>query len=155
MRALLMTLLMLTLPAAMAAHPAGRAGDVEVVDAWARATPPGAQNGAVYLTIRNTGKTAERLLGAASDRAERTELHTSETRNGVATMVQLSAVDLPAGETVRFEPGGRHVMLVGLRQPLKAGERIALTLRLERAGELKLELPVKAAGAMGHGHHRH
>lgn len=130
-------------------------GEVRVMHAWARATPPGAANGAAYLQIHNGGAQADRLVGADSDRSRVTELHTVEMKDGVAAMVQLDAVPLAAGETVRFEPGGRHVMLIALDRPLKEGEHFQLTLRLERGGEVKVPVEVRAIGTMGGGHKAH
>jgi periplasmic copper chaperone A len=121
-------------------------GGVEIKDAWARATPGGARNGASYLTIRSP--TADRLTAAASPVAERVELHLSTMEGGVMRMREVPAIDLPPGETVTLKPGGLHVMLMGLKQPLQPGEIIPLTLEFEKAGKREITAAVGKVGAM-------
>jgi periplasmic copper chaperone A len=124
---------------------ASQAADtLRVVDPWARATPPGATTGAAFLQLTNTGEQTERLIGARSPLAERVELHTHVMESGMMRMRQVAAIDLPPGERVRLEPGGLHLMLIDLRQPLVAGERVFMTLVLERGGERELEFTVRA-----------
>lgn len=111
-----------------------RAGTVRVSDAWARATPPTATMGAVYLRL--TSGSDDRLLGAGvpDTVAARAELHeVVRDTLGRMGMQPVDGVALPAGRTVRFAPGGRHVMLVDLPRPLSPGERIAVRLRFEHA----------------------
>lgn len=119
--------------------------------AWARATPPNAQTGAAYFSIRNTGDTPERLTAASvpADVAARAELHEHATVNGMMAMRQVAGIDIPAGKTVALRPGGYHLMLVGLKRPLKVGERLALTLRFARAGVMKIEVPVRMTEGEG------
>lgn len=134
--------LLASVPAA--AHGYGK-GDIQVRHPWARATPPGATVGAGYLEIRNNGRTADRLVGAVSPVAERVELHLT-TRNGeVMKMREAQRLDVPARQRLALRPGGPHLMLVGLKKPLAKGDRVPLTLRFERAGELTIELEVQAA----------
>ncbi len=134
---------------------------VRVTDAWARATPPGTPVGAGYLTLHNTGGQALTLLTASSPRAERVELH--ETRadaRGLSTMRPVNALPLPAGAALSFDAGGRHLMLVGLKTPLVAGEKVPLTLQFEGLAPLQVQLDVRPLGtvapaAAGHAHHAH
>ncbi len=134
--------LLASVPAA--AHGYGK-GDIQVRHPWARATPPGATVGAGYLEIRNNGRTADRLVGAVSPVAERVELHLT-TRNGeVMKMREAQRLDVPARQRLALRPGGPHLMLVGRKKPLAKGDRVPLTLRFERAGELTIELEVQAA----------
>ena len=123
------------------------AGDLTVTGAWARATPPGAEVGAAYLRIANQGASDDRLLGVASSAATSVTLHESAEENGVATMRPVVTYRIPVGGALEMEPGGPHLMLVGLAAPLKEGEALSLTLRFEKAGELTLELPVAPIGA--------
>ncbi|HEY8555620.1 MAG TPA: copper chaperone PCu(A)C [Burkholderiales bacterium] len=128
---------------------AAASGGPRIADAWARATPPGAATGAVYFVLTG-GDTGDRLLGASSPVAERAELHATTMSDGMMRMRAFQDLPLAAGETVRFEPGGRHVMLIGLKQPLREGDTVPLTLTFERAGAIEVRVEVRSAGA-GHG----
>jgi copper(I)-binding protein len=124
---------------------------VKVEDPWARATPPGAKIGAGYMRI--SSETGDRLLGAATPAAARVELHVSEKKGEVMRMRQVKAYDIPAGGSFELSPGGAHLMLVDLKAPLKEGAKLPMTLRFEKAGEVKVELQVRALGASGHQMH--
>jgi periplasmic copper chaperone A len=117
-----------------------------VSDAWARATPPGATVGAVYLRIEG-GSTADRLLGATSPRAKRVELHAVDTSSGMSRMRPAEGVDIPPGARVELAPHGLHLMLLGLESSLRAGESLPLLLRFERGGEAAIEVEVRSATA--------
>jgi len=105
------------------------AGDMSVSDAWTRATAPGQKVAGVYFDIKS-GRNAK-LVGVQTSLTETAEIHLMSMDDGVMRMRPVAAVDLPAGETVRFKPGGYHVMLMGLEQPLAPGEQIALALLVE------------------------
>jgi len=126
-------------------------GKLMIHDPWARATPGRAPNGAAFLTIRNTGD-GDRLVAAASAVAARTELHTTQMDGGVMKMRQVEAIEVPAGGMAELKPGSYHVMLMGLKQPLKEGEAFDLTLRFAGGAEITVSVPVRAIGAMGSGH---
>ena len=134
--------LLASVPAA--AHGYGK-GDIQVRHPWGRATPPGATVGAGYLEIRNNGRTADRLVGAVSPVAERVELHLTTHDGEVMKMREAQRLDVPARQRLALRPGGPHLMLVGLKKPLAKGDRVPLTLRFERAGELTIELELQAA----------
>ena len=108
-----------------------------------RASIGGSKVSAVYFAITNRGEAAVRLIGAATDRAHRTMIHRSVVERGVMKMRHVDAIEIPPGESVRFEPGGLHVMLMGVSAPLETAERISVTLVFERAGELVLSVPVR------------
>lgn len=133
------------------------AGDLAVTDAWARATPPGAEIGAAYLTIENRGAADERIVSAASPVARSVEPHQAIEENGMVKMRPLADPVVPAGGKLVMQPGGAHMMLVGLSAPLKRGERIALTIVFETAGAVTLDLPVAPIGANAppEGHRQH
>jgi copper(I)-binding protein len=138
--------------AAAAAEPA-----IHVLDAWARATPPGVENGAVYLKIMNHGA-ADRLVGARTTAARAAELHTSEMHDGVVEMRRIDALPIDAGASVELEPGGTHVMLVGLASRLEAGARVGVTLIFAKAGEIVVDVAVvdaRGPPATAHEHERH
>ena len=121
---------------------------VRVEEPWARATAPGAKLGAGYMKI--TSGTADRLIGASSPAAARVEMHVTTKQGDVMRMREVKAYDIPAGGTFELAPSGAHLMLVDLKAPLKQGTKVPLTLRFEKAGEVKVELQVRALGASGH-----
>lgn len=129
-----------------------RKGSITAADAWSRATAPRASVGAGYVTIRNSGTQPDRLISATSPRAARVEIHTMSLDNGIMRMRQLSnGLEVPAGGEALLAPGGNHIMLIGLKAPLKEGERVPATLRFARAGTIKVHFKVAAAGAPGPG----
>jgi copper(I)-binding protein len=124
------------------------AGAVEVRDAWARATPPGAKTAAVYLTLVSDGE-SERLLGAGSDVAEEVQMHSHLHENGMMKMQRQDDFRIPAGEVFTLKPGGDHLMLVGLQASLVPGDELLLQLEFERAGVLEISVPVVDARGGG------
>lgn len=127
------------------AHAATRPA-IKVENAWVRAAPVGATAGAAYVTLTNTGAVADRLIGGASTQAARVEVHEMSMDGGVMRMRPVDGgLAIPAGGTVALKPGGYHIMLIGLKGPLSAGGKLALTLKFEKAGALRLTLPVQAA----------
>jgi periplasmic copper chaperone A len=135
--------------------PASAEPETILVEApWARAAPPGAHSAAGYLTIRNAGGEADRLVGAASPHAAAVELHETAVADGVARMRPLpDGIAIGPGESIVFEPGGLHLMF---RQPddaFTAGRSVPLTLTFAEAGERRIELPVVPMGAGPPEHH--
>lgn len=117
----------------------------KITNAWARATAPGVDVGAVYMTIEG-GTGFDRLLAGSTTRAAMVHLHAVEEQGGISKMRPIEAVDVPAGQRVELAPKGTHVMLMGLDKPLAAGESFPLTLSFEKAGELTVTVAVRAAG---------
>ena len=135
-----------------------RKGSITAADPWSRATAPRASVGAGYLTIRNDGAQPDRLIAASSPRAAKVEIHTMSLDNGIMRMRPLpNGLVVPAGGEALLAPGGNHIMLIGLKAPLKEGERVPATLRFARAGTLTVHFKVGPAGAAGpeaeHGGH--
>lgn len=133
---------------AVGAH-AQTSGDITVQSIWARATPPGAKTAAVYLTLANKGKTDDKLVGASTPVAGMAGLHTEIMDNGVMKMRPVKAVDIKPGATATLKPGGRHVMLMGLKQPLKQGDHFPITLTFAHAPPLTVQVEVAKVGAPG------
>ena len=138
----------------------GRAGDIEITHPYATPTPPGAVNGAAYIaTLTNTGQQADRLLRVATPIAQRAELHTMTVdAGGVMRMRELTEMPLAPGAAVKMRPGeGLHFMLIGLKQPLKAGDSFPLTLEFERGGKTEVKVVVQVPKARGDemGEHKH
>jgi len=119
----------------------GARAAVEVTEAWARATMPGQKVAGVYMLLK--ADRASRLVGVRSRAAAAAEVHEMSHAGGVMRMRKVEALDLPANRVVRLEPGGFHVMLFDIGQPLEPGDRVALTLIVEQAGK-RLEVPVDA-----------
>jgi copper(I)-binding protein len=119
---------------------------IAVEQAWSRATAQGASTGAVYLTLKNGGP-ADRLVAASAPVAERVELHSMAMEGGVMRMRALSVIEVPAQGTVELKPGGLHLMLVGLKQPLREGERYELTLKFEKTGIVRVPVTIAPLGA--------
>jgi copper(I)-binding protein len=138
-------------------------GDIKIVEPWARATPGGAKVGAGYVTITNTGKAADRLLGGTAATSAVFELHDMTMTDGVMRMRKLdNGIELKPGATVTLRPGGLHLMFIDLKQPLKQGEKFKGTLVFEKAGSIEIEYvvaPIGAAspkgGAAKMEHHKH
>jgi hypothetical protein len=120
---------------------------VSVEQPWSRATPPGAKIGVGFMRLRNAGSAAARVIGASSPVAGRVEMHVTTRDGDVMRMRQVESFDVPAGGSFDLKPGGAHLMLVDLHRPFKQGEKVPLTLKLEKGGELKVELTVEALGA--------
>lgn len=124
------------------------AGAIAVTAGFARAMLPGQKVGGGYLTIANTGSAPDRLLSAASPVAASVDLHEMEMKGDVMTMRPLEGpLDIPAGATVDLKPGSTHLMFTGVTPPFSQGGAIPLTLTFEKAGEVRMTLPVAAAGA--------
>jgi copper(I)-binding protein len=142
MKSLAIVLAALTVASPVAAQV--KAGDLTVRDAVIRAVAPGVPNTAGYLTIVNAGSRDDTLVSASCACAKSVELHLSHVMNGTAMMMPAGSVDIPAGRTVSFAPGGYHLMVTGLKAPLKDGGSQELTLKFERAGTLAVPFAVKA-----------
>ncbi len=156
-------LMTLSLPlAVMACMPAwAQPAAVKVEAAWARPTVAGQAAGGGFLKITG-GPAADRLLGGSAGISKAVELHTMQMDGDVMRMREMPGIDVPAGQAVELKPGGLHLMFTGLKQPLKAGESFPLTLRFEKAGEVKVEVKVAAqppagasAGQAAPGAHKH
>ncbi len=148
---------------------AGASGKIEVSDAWARTSPMIEGAGAAYMVIKNTGSEADVLIGASSPAAKSTEVHetykveespAASMDGGMASpaasadggmgsggtmmgMRPIPRLEIPAGGSVELKPGSYHIMLIELVAPLKAGEKIDITLTFEKAGEVKVTAEVK------------
>jgi copper(I)-binding protein len=129
-------------------------GQVEIDKPWVRATPPGAKIAAGYMTIRNKSGTQDRLVGASSPAAGRVETHVNIKDGEILRMREVKGYDIPAKGTFELKPGGAHLMLVDIKQPFKEGDKVPVTLRFERAGEVKVDFRVEPLAAAAP-HHTH
>lgn len=143
--------------AAVVSTPGFAAEAVTVGNAWARATAPGQKAAGVYMELVSAADAA--LVGVETPVAARAELHTMSMDGGVMRMRAAEKIDLPARKAVKLAPGGFHIMLLDIKQPLKAGDRLTLTLTIRGAGAalstIKVEAEVRDVGAAAmrsHGH---
>lgn len=121
---------------------------IAVEQPWSRATPSGAKTGAVYLTIDNKSGTPDKLTGASSNVADKLQIHEMKVENGVMQMREITGgLPVPANGSVVLKPGSYHVMLIGLKKPLTAGETFPLTLTFAKAGNISVTVPVQSMGA--------
>lgn len=121
-----------------------QAGDaIRVEDAWARETPPGVANGAAYATLTNEGSDDDRLVAVRGPVSERVELHTHLMEGDMMRMRQVESIEVNAGGRAVLEPGGKHLMLIGLKQPLVAGQQFPLILEFEKGGEVTTQFEVR------------
>lgn len=132
------------------ADPSG----IEISHAWARATPGQAKTGAIYLTITNHGTTPDTLEGKASSPvAEHADLHQMKMANGVMEMRPVPSLTIEPGKSLVLEPSNYHVMLTGLKAPLKEGQTLPLTLTFAHAGPQQVTVEIDKVGAMHAGDH--
>lgn len=147
-----------------AASEAAGAPKIRIEKAWARpgiatamASPaphgggmPGGEmrampgNSAIYMVIHNDGGVADRLVGAVVEVARTVELHQTKVEGGMARMMPVPGIDVPAKGRTELKPGGLHVMLIGLKRDLTAGQKIPVTLKFQRSGEIRLTVEVRA-----------
>jgi copper(I)-binding protein len=128
-------------------------GALKIGHPWARATV--AANGGAYLSVENTGATADKLVRVSTDIAATAELHTHIKDGEIMRMRAIQAIDLPPGQKVVLAPGGFHIMLLGLKKKLVEGERFALTLEFEKAGKIVVDIAIDKPGAGAEHQHKH
>jgi copper(I)-binding protein len=153
-------LLGLTLAATAASAEDIQVGSLKISAPWARATPKSATVGGGYLTITNTGTAPDWLTGGSSSVSRAVEVHQMSMSGNVMKMRQLAGgVEIKPGETVELEPGGTHLMFVGLKQQLAQGQHFKATLTFEKAGKVDVDIAIAGIGstapggaAMPHGH---
>jgi periplasmic copper chaperone A len=150
--ACLVAIALATLPHAWGAER--DSGPIMVESSWTRATPRGSTVAGGYLTLKNVGTASDRLLGGSLSAAEQVQIHNMTIQDGVARMREVTqGVEIKPGESFDFEPGGSHLMFVGLKRPLVAGDKIEGTLTFERAGSVKVVFEVMSMGAGAPHHH--
>ena len=127
-----------------------KVGDISINHPWARATPPRIPKGAAYMVFENKGAD-DRLIMATSPAAAEVQLHENQQLGNVTQMRQIQSLSIPAGTTVALKPSTIHLMLAGLKEPMKVGMKVPMTLVFEKAGSVTVELAVDKAGALGPG----
>jgi len=127
------------------------ASNIEVKDAYVRATPPGLPNSAAFMTIVNESAKKIDIVKVSSTIAKSVELHTHDMKNGVMSMYQVPKVTVPKKGKIVLKPGGFHVMFIGLHKPLQVGNSVVFTLELANGETKTITAPVKSVmGGMNH-----
>lgn len=130
------------------------ADSVKVENAWVRATAPGQKVAGGFLDL--TADADMKLVGGSSPASDTLELHMMKMDGGVMEMRQIKEIDLPKGKTVNLKPGGLHIMFINLKQQIKEGDRVPVTLTVRNAAGKEQQLRVEAqsmrAGGMAHHH---
>ena len=131
---------------AAAAHEY-KTGKMMIEHPWVRVTIPGRPGGG-YMTVHNMGDQADKILSATSSMAERVQLHTHIMKDGKMMMRRVEHVEVPAKGHVEFKSGGLHLMIFGIKQHIKPGDKLPLTLVFEKAGSVEIEALVEGMGKM-------
>ena len=123
-----------------------KAGAITIGHPYVRATAAGQPTGGGFMKFVNAGG-KDKLLSVSADVSKTVELHEMKMEGDVMRMRQVEGIELQAGKTVELKPGGYHVMFIGLKAPLKAGDKFPVKLKFEKAGEATVEMTVEAPGA--------
>lgn len=142
-------LLLLTTPAFAHSY---KQGAIMIGHIWARATAPGASAASVYVPFLNQGDEPDALTGGSTEVAATVMLHEVTQQDGVSRMAMIKEVLLPSKQPVALRPGGKHIMLTGLKRQLKEGEKFTMTLQFAKAGTAEVEVWVHAPGSKGSDH---
>ena len=125
-----------------------RLGPLQISQPWARATPKGADDGAAYMTVANTGTKAARLSCLSSDASAKCQIHEMSMTGGVMKMRPVEGgLLIKPGQTVTLKPGGFHVMLVDLKAPLQQGKTVEATMQVDGGASVQVAFPIAAIGA--------
>ena len=133
---------------ALVAPLALAASSVDVIKPYARAVPPGQENSAMFMMLKNKSARPVSLISAQSSAADVVELHTHTMANGVMQMRQVSEINIPANDHVSLQPGSFHIMLIGLKKQLKEGDKVSVKLHFSSGEMAIVEMPVKAVQMM-------
>ncbi len=117
---------------------------IEIKDPWVRLVPPVSTMSAAYMEIVNSGDQSDKLVGVETDISKKAEIHTTLMENGTAKMRHVKEIEIPAGGSVKLRPGGYHIMLIDLKDPLKESQKVTIKLKFLKSGEVKVEAPVKS-----------
>lgn len=128
-----------------------RSPSIEVQDPWVRlvgmmdtnSEEDMGLNSAAYMTLKNSGKVSDKLLRVDSDVAQAVELHVSEMKDGVMRMHPVEFIEVPAQSSVELQPGGLHIMLIGVKKELGVGDSVLLDLIFEQSGKMTVSAEVR------------
>lgn len=142
---------------AQADHHATQAKDISITNPVVREVPPNAMATGSFMTFTNNSTKKITLVKASSNAANRVELHTHKNENGMMRMRQVPNITIPANGETKLQPGGLHIMLMDIQQPIQKGQHISITLTFEDGSEKTIRVPVKSMmmKKMNHSHHHH
>jgi copper(I)-binding protein len=127
-----------------------KVGDMRIGHPYARPTVTAQTNGAVYVSIENHGKTSDQLIAVSSPASKSAEIHTMSMQGNVMKMREVENIEIKPSEKVVMAPGhGYHIMLIGLKQPLKLGDKLPVTLRFKNAGSVETQAVVEVPATDG------
>ena len=152
MRLLAISLLLFSLQAFAQGFAKEKAA-IEIDEPWARATTPGSTLAAGYMTLHNKSDDRDRLLSVSSPLARKVETHITLKDGNIMRMREVSGYEVPGRGRVELKPGGAHLMFVDIKRPFKAGEKIPVTLRFEKAGDVKTQFVVSSGPPGEHTKH--
>jgi copper(I)-binding protein len=138
------------LPASTALAHDYMQGDIHIIKPWSRPLPAVSPNGAAYMTLVNKGNTPDRLLSVSTPAARTAEIHAHTMEGGMMKMRPVDHVDIVPGDPSVLQPGGMHVMLIGLKEPLVEGKSFPLTLNFEHAGAVEVTVIIAESDGMRH-----
>jgi len=142
------------LMAALLLMPLHALAEIIVEDAWVRLPPPVADTAAGYMTIKNSGDKDVELTGIKTAIATDPEFHSMEMHDGMMHMQKMEKVIIPAGSGITFNPGGNHLMLIGLTGPLKAGSHVMMSLTTADGSSIMVHAEVRdMRGSSDHSSH--
>ena len=150
-----MKFLRLLIAVSFVASFAAYANDIQVQDGYIRAVPPSAPVTAAFMQIHNQGDKARALVSASSAAADAVELHTHTHVDGVMQMRQVEKIDLAPKSTTHLQPGGLHIMLIGLKAPLNMDDKVLVNLKLDDGSLIELNLPIRKVAGQGQMHDQH
>ena len=132
------------------------AADVEISNIYAKATPPNAQNSAMFFDIKNNTDKVIKLIGASSPASKTSELHTHQHVDGMMKMVQVENIEVPAMGETHLKPGGLHVMLMGINAPIKEGDKLEATFEFDNGEKIFVkDIEAKPVVKPDHKHEDH
>ncbi|NLW04367.1 MAG: copper chaperone PCu(A)C [Pseudomonadaceae bacterium] len=150
-----MKFLRLLIAVSFVASFAAYANDIQVQDGYIRAVPPSAPVTAAFMQIHNQGDQARALVSASSAAADAVELHTHTHVDGVMQMRQVEKINLAPKSTTHLQPGGLHIMLIGLKAPLNMDDKVLVNLKLDDGSLIELNLPIRKVAGQGQMHDQH
>ncbi|MBK3332287.1 copper chaperone PCu(A)C [Persephonella atlantica] len=116
---------------------------IEIIDPWVRAVPPNAKNTALFMVIKNSGDELDTLTAVKTDIAKMVMIHKTVNEDGVMKMVHVHQLKIPPHSTVELKPGGYHIMIMGLKEPVHVNNMLKFTLIFKKSGKIDIKAPVK------------
>jgi copper(I)-binding protein len=127
-----------------------QAGNLQISQPTVRTTSPGQMMSSAYLVIENKGATPDRLVAVSYSFAKEVQIHEMKMDGDKMMMRQMTALEIPGNSSVELKSGGYHLMMMGLKEPIKEGEAVKMTLQFEKAGKVEISFQTKSMAGMKH-----